>query len=336
LSRLPVSVLLPFRNARRYIDEALRSIADQTHRDLEVVMVNDGSADGSVDIAMEWCRRDGRFRVTGCRGSGLVDALNTGLAESAGTWVARMDADDVSLPERIQHQLELAASAGPRTVVTCMVRSFPEGEVTRGYRAYEDWLNGLLEHRDIERNIFVESPVPHPTAFYHRDSVLAEGGYAERELPEDYELWLRLWSRGFRFLRVPRVLLRWRDRPDRLSRTHSAYSLTNFYRLKARYLEMVPCMSGKTVYVAGGGQTARRLGKCLQECGFTIEGFLDPCSRRHGSMLRGRPILDPAVVRRGGSIPVVIASRQPGARGAIREFLEDRGLREWEDYVACS
>lgn len=336
MSRLPVSVLLPFRNARRYIDEALRSIAAQSYLDLEVVMVNDGSTDGSVDIAMEWCRRDGRFRVTGCRGSGLVDALNTGLAESAGTWVARMDADDVSLPDRIQRQLELADAAGPRTVVTCMVRSFPEGEVTRGYRAYEDWLNELLEHREIERNIFVESPVPHPTAFYHRESILAEGGYTERELPEDYELWLRLWSRGFRFMRVPRVLLRWRDRPDRLSRTHSAYSLTNFYRLKARYLELVPCMSGKKVYVAGGGQTARRLGKCLQECGFTIEGFLDPCSRRQGSMLRGRPILDPAAVRRGGSIPVVIASRQPGARGAIREFLEDRGLREWEDYVACS
>jgi hypothetical protein len=240
------------------------------------------------------------------------------------------------MPDRLRLQLERAEGCGPRTVVTCRVRSFPEEEITPGYRAYEDWINGLVTPEEIRNCIFVESPVPHPSAFYHRETVLSEGGYRERELPEDYELWLRLWSRGFSFSRVPEVLLLWRDSPGRLSRTSSAYSLTSFYRLKARYLARVPCMSRKRVYVAGAGQTARRLGKCLQDNGFTIEAFIDPSPMGGCRELRGRPVLAPGVLENRGDIPVVIASRVPGARDEIRDFLLGIGLREWEDFVACS
>lgn len=329
-------MLLPFRNAERHFTEALLSIAEQTFCDIETVLVNDGSEDSSVRIAEDWCLKYPRFILVNSEGTGLVDALNTGLERCSGKWVARMDSDDISLPDRIEKQHRLAESMGPRTVVSCRVRSFPRDVVTPGYRLYEQWLNGLTEPEEIEKNLFIESPVPHPTAFFHRQSILAEGGYTERELPEDYELWLRLWSRGFRFARVPEVLLRWRDRSDRLSRTSSAYSLTSFYKLKARYLEHVPCMSGKIVYIAGSGQTARRLGKCLQDNGFHIESFIDPSPDRHGSRLRGRPVTDPNVLSGRTGIPVVVASRLPGARRSIMEFLDRLGFIEWEDYVVCS
>ncbi|MCK4806383.1 MAG: hypothetical protein KAT09_01990 [Candidatus Aegiribacteria sp.] len=147
---------------------------------------------------------------------------------------------------------------------------------------------------------------------------------------------MRLWSRGYRFARVPEVLLKWRDREDRLSRTSSAYSLTNFYKLKAKYLEYVPCMSGKTIYIAGSGQTARRLGKFLQDNGFHIEAFIDPSEDRQGILLRGRPVMGPGELSRRSDIPVVIASRLPGARISIMEFLDRLGFIEWENYVACS
>ncbi len=329
-------MLLPFRNAEQYFNEALVSITEQTFTDFEAVLINDGSEDSSLRIAEEWCLKDSRFILVNNVGSGLVDALNTGLERCSGTWIARMDADDISLPDRIEKQYRLAASKGPMTVVTCQVRSFPDNIVTRGYRLYEHWLNNLIEPEEIEKNLFIESPVPHPTAFYHRRSILSEGGYTERKLPEDYELWLRLWSRGYRFARVPEVLLKWRDREDRLSRTSSAYSLTNFYKLKAKYLEYVPCMSGKTIYIAGSGQTARRLGKFLQDNGFHIEAFIDPSEDRQGILLRGRPVMGPGELSRRSDIPVVIASRLPGARISIMEFLDRLGFIEWENYVACS
>ena len=74
---------------------------------------------------------------------------------------------------------------------------------------------------EIEHNLFVESPIPHPTAFFNRKAVIEAGGYRNLGLPEDYELWLRLWSLGFKFFRVPKTLLAWRERKDRFSRTSS-------------------------------------------------------------------------------------------------------------------
>lgn len=329
-------MLLPFRDAERYFNDALVSIAEQTFTDMETVLINDGSEDSSILLAEDWCSKDSRFTLVDNAGSGLVDALNTGLAASRGLWIARMDADDISLPDRIEKQYGLAVSRGPMTVVSCQVRSFPEDSITRGYRLYEQWLNSLIEPEEIEKNLFIESPIPHPSAFFHRESILSEGGYTERELPEDYELWLRLWSRGYRFIRVPEVLLEWRDYPERLSRTSSAYSLTSFYMLKAKYLGHVPCMSEKTVHIAGSGQAARRLGKCLQDNGFHIEAFIDPSESRQGMMLRGRPVRGSGQLSAHPDIPVVIASRLPGARKAVREFLDSLGFVEWENYVACS
>ena len=336
MSHPVISVVLPFHNADSFLDEALTSIAGQTFQEFEAVLVDDNSSDSSLSIAKDCCMRDPRFRIIQNCGRGLVDALNSGLAHSRGEWIARMDADDISLPERLEKQLNLALSMGNETVVTCQVESFPDDAVTDGYRMYEEWLNHLIEPEEIKKNLFVESPVPHPTAFYHRESVLHAGGYRERELPEDYELWLRLWTLGFRFSRVPEVLLRWRDRPDRLSRTSNSYSLTSFYKLKAKYLAYVPCMSAKRVLITGSGQTARRLGKCLQDEGFEIEAFIDPDEKRQGQTLRNRPVAGTQVLLEFPEIPAVVATRTPGARDAVREFLEDMGRVEWKDYVVCS
>jgi glycosyltransferase involved in cell wall biosynthesis len=331
-----VSVLLPFRNEERFLGEALSSLCSQEMSDFEAVLVDDGSSDGSPAVARAACDADDRFRLAACRGSGLVDALNTGLTEASGEWVARMDADDICESGRLGAQLREALVRGPRTVVSCRVRSFPEEKISNGFRAYEDWLNSLLTPAEIERNIFVESPVPHPTAFFHRQSVIDEGGYVERLLPEDYELWLRLWSRGFSFSRVEGVLLRWRDRPDRYSRRSHAYSLNSFYWLKARYLAFVPCMSGRRVLIAGGGETAVRLARSLRAEGFSIEAFMDPDGSRKGSRLLGAPILGPQALRDFPDLPVVGASRAPGARERIRVFLEGEGLAEWQRFVLCT
>jgi len=335
LSAPPVSVLLPFKNAISYLEEALASLAVQSMADFEVVAVDDGSTDGSGEAVSKWCGLDDRFRYLENPGRGLVDALNAGLLRCRGEWVARMDADDICHPDRLKKQLEAAGRRGERTVITCRVSSFPESSVTDGFRAYENWLNSLETPDEIERNLFVESPVPHPTAFFHRKSVISEGGYLERELPEDYELWLRLWSKGYTFERVPETLLRWREREDRYSRVSGTYSMEKFYRLKARYLRFVPCMSGRRIFVAGAGQAARRLGRCLMGEGFAVEAFLAPRGGR-GDTLLGRPVLTPDVLTERGDVPIAVATRASGAGEEIRKLLLSLGLSEWSDFVMCS
>ncbi|MEA3265832.1 MAG: glycosyltransferase [Candidatus Fermentibacteria bacterium] len=330
-----VSVLFPFKDADRFITAALESLVSQTFDNFEVIMVDDGSSDNSRKIAEKFSRQDSRFRLFS-GGNGLVSSLNYGLSVATGKWIARFDSDDICHPARLALQHALAEDHGEKTVVSCRVRSFPDSEVSSGYRSYENWINSLESFIQIEHNLFVESPIPHPTAFYSREAVIAAGGYANLGLPEDYELWLRLWSNGFRFVRVPRVLLAWRERSDRFSRTSSMYSLTSFYRTKARYLGHVPCLAGKRVYVAGSGQAARRLGKEIKRQGFHIEAFLSPAPVPVERWLCGRPVISIAEWDKSNGLPLVVASRKPGAAGSIQNFLQGEGLVNWVDFVLCS
>ncbi len=335
MSFLPVSVVLPFKNTEKYIFSALNSLKNQTFCDFEVVLVDDGSIDASRQIARDFCLQDSRFKLID-GGNGLVDSLNSGLAEAQGEWIARFDSDDICHPKRLELQLELAKLHGPETVVSCRVRSFPDNLVSEGYRTYENWINNLVTPLEIEHSLFIESPIPHPTAFYNRKSVLHVGGYRSLGLPEDYELWLRLWQDGFNFVRVPSNLLAWRERADRFSRLSSVYSLTSFYKTKAMYLGFVPALRSKKIIIAGTGQTARRLSKFLMNQGFYIKCFLSPEEEPRKKELRNRPVESISCFREFGDLPILVASRRPGAREAIRVFLEAQGLTNWDDFVLCS
>lgn len=330
-----ISVLMPFKDTDRFISAALDSLVSQTMADFEVVMVDDGSSDNSRKIALDFCRRDLRFKLFE-GGRGLVSSLNEGLSAAQGKWIARFDSDDICHPERFARQLAMAENCGEKTIVSCRVRSFPHSEVSSGFRLYEKWINSLESSEEIEHSLFIESPIPHPTAFYSRAAVTDAGGYRDLGLPEDYELWLRLWSLGFKFIRVPETLLAWRERADRFSRTGSMYSLTSFYKTKALYLGYVPCLADKRVFVAGTGQTARRLGKHIQRQGFHIEAFISPGSVLKGRKLRGRPVISITQWESTGGLPLIVASRKPGATDVIRGYLEGKGLLNWVDFVLCS
>ena len=330
-----ISVVVPYRNSSLFFSRALESLSRQTFRDFEVVMVENCSTDDSSSIAKDYSASDPRFRSIACEGS-LVDALNLGLSASRGRWIARFDSDDICHRNRLGMQLALAERLGERTVVSCRVRSFPSSLVSSGYRSYENWINSLVTDREIRGEIFVESPVPHPSAFFHRASVIGEGGYLESGMPEDYELWLRLWSRGFGFARVPRVLLGWREGRDRLSRVSPVYSLTSFYRLQARYLARSGILPAGRAFIAGTGQCARRLSGCLAREGVVIEGYISPLNDPGKRTIRGRPVIGAGDWEPVRGIPVLTASREHGSRESIREYLQGFGLENMKDYVLCS
>ena len=101
-----VSVLMPVYNAQRYVAEAVQSILTQTMGDFEFIIIDDGSTDDSTRILRDWAQRDSRIRLVSRPNTGLCVALNEGLAMANGRYIARMDADDISLPQRFALQLE--------------------------------------------------------------------------------------------------------------------------------------------------------------------------------------------------------------------------------------
>ena len=331
-----VSVLMPCYNAAGTLEAALDSLANQTFTNFEVLAVDDGSHDATPAILAAWSQRDPRFRLLQQPHAGIIAALQRGLAACRTPYVARMDTDDLARPERLARQVAYLHAHPHAAVVGCLVQGFPPDEVRTGFRLYLDWLNNLTTNAAIRREIFVESPLVHPSVLFRRADVQAVGGYQDHGWAEDYDLWLRLYIAGAQFGKVPEVLLDWREHPQRLTRTDKRYSLENFLRAKAHYLARGPLQDRDAVIVWGAGMMGRRLSKHLLRHNVPLVAFVDVDPKKIGSLRRNRPIMAPADLPDWWARyehPVVLAA--VGARGArrlIRQQLNAFGLQEGRDW----
>lgn len=331
-----VSVLLPVRDGAAHLAEAIASLVAQTLSDFEVIAVDDGSTDATPELLASWADRDPRVRVLAQDPEGIVAALEHARAHARSRYVARMDADDVAEPRRLEAQLRLMEKCPELSGCGCLVRYFPDEIVRDGARRYEAWINGLVEPDEIEEAIFVECPLAHPTFFLHAEALESAGGYRETQGPEDYDLLLRMWARGHRFGKVPEVLLRWREDPERLSRTDPRYAPEAFLATKLRYLTTTLLRGGRGVIIWGAGPVGKTMARALAAAGTEVEAFVDLDPRKIGQEIHGAPVVD----TEGGLCidgPLHLAAvGQEGARDRITALLESAGKRAMEDFVAVA
>ena len=322
------SVLLPARDAEATLAEALASVLAQTDRDLEVLLVDDGSRDLTRDVAARFAE-DPRLRILQGKGKGLVAALELARGEARGRYLLRMDADDVARRERLALQRAVLEADARVACVSSLVASFPAPAL--GRRLYDAWLNAHVSHEAMARVRFIESPVAHPSVLLRADAVAAVGGYQGEPWPEDWDLWLRLFEAGHRFAKVPRVLLDWRERPDRLSRTDTRYQKDALFPLRARYLRGP--LAGRAAILCGAGKGGAALARALAREGVTVRAFVDVAERRIGGEKAGLPVhgLDALGSLRTDELVIGVAGGR-GARAELRSALRARGLTEGVDF----
>ena len=205
-----VSVLLPVRDGERYLREALDSLLDEGG-DFEVVVVDDGSTDGTPEILESYA--DDRLRVVTQSRKGLVAALNRGVQETRGATIVRMDADDVSLPSRLERQQAILESDDRIGLVGCGIETIDgEGRV-RGA-----WLLPA-EDAGLRRRLLLRNPFAHGSVAIRRAALVAAGGYnGDYGSNEDYDLWRRI-ARQWRLAAVPEVLYRYREHADAVTKS---------------------------------------------------------------------------------------------------------------------
>jgi glycosyltransferase involved in cell wall biosynthesis len=331
-----VSVLIPVRNAAATLGEALASLREQSLEDHEVIAIDDGSSDGSDEILAAAALQDSRLRVERSRGRGLVAALNQALALARAPFVARMDADDVAHAQRLARQAGRLASDPTTDVLGCRVRCFGRGPGA-GMQAYVAWQNDLLDHDAIVRDLFVESPLAHPSVMMRRAALVALGGYRAFDGPEDYDLWLRAHAAGLRFAKCAQVLLDWRDSGARLTRTDPRYAAGRFRDLKVSALGRGLLARSRAAVVWGAGPVGKAFALALLAAGHAVAAFVEVDPRKLGHRVHGAPVvpLEEAVARFRSALHLG-AVGQPGARVQLRAEAARVALVEGRDFIAVA
>ncbi|MFN0032847.1 MAG: glycosyltransferase [Flavobacteriales bacterium] len=201
-----VSVVMPVYNAERFLRVAVESVLQQTFTDFEFIIINDGSTDKSDTIVQSF--NDARIRsIVNQQNMGVTIALNKAIELCKGRYIARMDADDVSMPERLQRQVEYLHAHPEISLVASVAEMIDlDGE-------HLGWWNTDRENiseAEIRSTIARTNCIAHPTIMIRAEVMKAHGYRQEKNAAEDYDLWLRLISHGHRIAKLNEPLLRYR------------------------------------------------------------------------------------------------------------------------------
>ncbi len=328
-------MILPFYNAGNTLDRAIRSILTQEMEDFELILIDNGSTDNSLSIAEAFCAEDTRLRLTTEAQRGVVHASNTGAGLARGGYIARMDADDEALPEKLKLQAKYLDEHPDCDAVAGLAEHVSHSSQTTGFSRFVAWSNAIRSDEEIFHNRFIELPVINPTLMWRRQTAEAHGLYQSGDFPEDYEMILRWLDEGVKIVKIPEVVLKWYDSDTRLTRTDDTYSDKAFYRIKSRYLAKWLQQHNPfhpSVAVWGASRISRRRVKLLEQHGINVCCFIDT--------KKSRQIVKEVIyyqdLPEAGSLFILSYIRQMDNRDRIRKFLSNKGYQEGKNFLMVS
>lgn len=330
-----VSVILPFFNAELTLDRAIESIASQSLKSFECILINNNSTDNSIEIAKTWTKKDKRFILIHEKRQGVMFASNAGSIHSHGKYIARMDSDDVSMPGRLKLQAEFLDYNPDYDAIAAVVKHISHSENTKGFAEYVKWVNSIQTYEEILNKQFVESVIVNPSAMWRKELGERFGMYESGEFPEDYEMWLRWLSKGVKIKKLKEILLDWHDSDNRLTRTLSIYSDSSFYKIKTKYLAKWLEKNNPfhpRVAIWGASRISRRRSKLLTKYGIEIECYIDTKKGR----LLDQKIIYFEETPSPDKIFILTYIKQMNARDEIQEFLHSKGYKEGLNYLLVS
>lgn len=234
-----ISVVMSVFNGDIHLRKAIQSILDQDFTDFEFIIIDDGSTDGTKHIIESF--KDKRIHMVSRENRGLVYSLNQGIELARGEFIARMDADDISSPDRFSKQLALLHNE-KADIVGSSFEAFDDTS-ERQLTIYSPPINDI----DIKRSFFVRNPLGHGSIIVKKSVIEEVGAYKNVGPAEDYDLWLRMFR--YRFTAHPDVLYSWRVNPLGISQSKELQqaNLALKLRIKLRSNEEIPGQSSLSI-----------------------------------------------------------------------------------------
>jgi glycosyltransferase involved in cell wall biosynthesis len=285
-----VSVLLPVKNAEPFLIECLQSIQQQTLTDWECCLLDDGSSDGSAAILQAYVASDARFRIVPSDDEGLIAANRSLLAAAKGEFVTRMDADDIMPKDKLQKLVNVLESAPPKTIVTGRVQFFPEENCGIGTRFYENWLNERCDNNDYWQHIWRECVIPSPCWMMRTEELREAGCFDSPVYPEDYDMALRLFVKGFSVQSAPGLCHQWRQHNKRYSVNSDNYGAAAFMQMKWNYWKTLFLQVDTPVKILGTLDKGKLLKKMVEADGLDVH-WLAHKVHIAGNMIDNKTIL---------------------------------------------
>jgi glycosyltransferase involved in cell wall biosynthesis len=245
----PVSVILPAYNCEKFIGKAIQSVLKQTFTDFELIVLNDGSTDNTESVIQTF--NDTRIvYLKNPDNKGLIYTLNKMITHANGKYLARMDADDICLPERLDLQKTFLDQNEIITVIASTIDFINEQEEKTGVWALD---RQTISPEQIKKAILKQNCIAHPTVMM-RSEIIKQLKYKEYQKNiEDYDLWLRLLNRGYKIAKLDKPLLLYRIHDTSITSIH--LKKTNpFYKhflMKIKFLVHFNHISGFAFSVFG-------------------------------------------------------------------------------------
>ena len=262
---------MPVKNALPYLEECLNSIINQTHKNWELLAVNDHSDDESNTVLQNYSEIDSRIKVYQNAKVGIIPALQTSYLNSKGSYITRMDADDIMPEYKLDTMFNELKKHDDMSLVTGYVKYFSADGIQNGFKRYEDWLNGLVDNNNHYNEIYKECVIPSPCWMTTRTAFEKIGGFNSEIYPEDYDLTFRFQSKKIKIVGIPKLLHLWRDHQTRTSRTHENYAVNSFLNLKIYYFLKLNYNSKKQLVIWGAGKKGKSIAQLLNKNNIPFE-----------------------------------------------------------------
>ena len=222
---------MPVYNAEKFLQQAIDSILQQSFTEFEFLICDDCSCDSSNEILRQAAMADSRIKLLhNDKNSGVTYTLNKLLREAASPFIARMDADDIAISNRLQLQYDFMQKNPEIAVAGGDLEIINESGENIGKRCYP------RTYQDIKSSIICRSPLAHPSVIMRKDVIDKLNGYLEQRGCEDYYLWLRIVEKGFKIANLPETLLRYRLSANQIKQRDMKKSLFSTINLQRRYI----------------------------------------------------------------------------------------------------